>query len=160
MITGSWVVPAVDGAEVRLRSGSISRTSVDITAPVRSGTMTIQASRVALDLIIALDRLRTGNFLTQAAARTLVTGNRAHDLVYEGVGVMDGSSASVCGQAKAGTLDVAMDLTVTLIGGDDPTAVALVGAASFGRTRIPLPGIGTVEDLRVDIEARLGLVEG
>jgi hypothetical protein len=157
-ITGTWNLPAIDGADVRLRSGSISMMSIDISAPVRSGTLSIQTSGVSLALIIALDKLRTGNFLAQTAARSLVTGNRAHDLVYEGTGAFTGASAAISGQAKAGDLDLTIDLTVTLLGGERPTEVELVGATSFGRVHIPLPGVGTVDDLKVDVDARLAMV--
>lgn len=157
-ITGIWNLPAIDGADVRLRSGSISMMSIDITAPVRSGSLSIQTSGVSLALIIALDKLRTGNFLAQAAARSLVTGNRAHDLVYEGTGAFTGASAAISGQAKAGDLDLTIDLTVTLLGGDSPTEVELAGATSFGRVHIPIPGVGTVDDLKVDVDARLAMV--
>ncbi len=158
IITGSWDFPAIDGADVRLRSASISAMAIDITAPVRSGSLTIQSSGVTLALILALDKLRTGNFLTQAAARSLVASNSAHDLVYEGTGTGQGVSAAVSGQARIGTLDIEMDLTVHLLGGERPTAVELVGATSFGRVDIPLPGVGTVDDLQVDIDARLAMV--
>lgn len=158
IITGSWNFPAVDGADVRLRSASISAMAIDITAPVRSGSLTIQTSGVTLALVLALDKLRTGNFLTQAAARSLVSSHSAHDLVYQGTGSAGGASAAVSGQARIGTLDIEMDLTVTLIGGDAPTAVELLGATSFGRVSIPLPGVGTVDDLQVDIDGRLAMV--
>jgi hypothetical protein len=33
--------------------------------------------------------------------------------------------------------------------------IELVGSASFGRVHIPLPGMGTVDDMSIDIDARL-----
>lgn len=158
MITGSWNLPAIDGADVRLRSASISAMAIDITAPLRSGSLTIHTDGVSLALILALDKLRTGNFLLQAAARSFVSSNGAHDLVYEGTGSWQGASAALSGQAKIGSLDVEMDVTVHLIGGESPTAMELAGATSFGTVNIPIPGVGTVDDLQVDIDARLAMV--
>jgi hypothetical protein len=157
-ITGVWNLPAIDGADVRLRSGSISVMSIDISAPVRSGSLSIETTGVTLDLVIALDKLRTANFLAQAAARSFITSNSAHDLVYKGFGAFAGASAAISGQAQAGTLDLTMNLTVTLLGGATPTEVELVGATSFGEVHIPLPGVGKVDDLLVDVDARLAMV--
>jgi len=32
-----------------------------------------------------------------------------------------------------------------------------LGSASFGKVHIPLPGIGTVDDMNVDIDAKLAV---
>ena len=68
-IEGRWAVHTVDGAEVRLRSGRIGLVSVDVKAPVTGGELTVAEGSVRLTLRLALDQLKTGNFLLQAAAR-------------------------------------------------------------------------------------------
>jgi hypothetical protein len=157
MIQGSWTFTAVDGADVRLRTGDVGVMNVDVTAPLRSGRLHIAAGKAALTLVIALDQLRTGNFLTEHAARAFIAGQRAHDLVYDGAGAAQTAPFDVVGQAKAGQLDLTIGLKVSLLGGSTPSEVELQGSAAFGRVHIPIPGVGTVDDLSIDIDARLGL---
>jgi hypothetical protein len=157
-LVGSWDFTAIDGADVRLRSGDIGVMNVDITAPLRQGSLRIVAGKASLALVIALDQLRTGNFLTEHAARAFIAGYRAHDLVYDGGGAAKKTPFQVSGQAKAGQIDVSIALSVSLLGGDQPTEAELTGSASFGRVHIPIPGVGTVDDLNIDIDARLALV--
>jgi len=156
--SGSWDFTAVEGADVRLRSGNVGVMNVDITAPLRQGSLRITAGKASLALVIALDQLRTGNFLTEHAARAFIAGYRAHDLVYDGGGAARKTPFQVSGQARAGQLDLTIGLSVSLLGGDQPSEVELTGSASFGRVHIPIPGIGTVDDLNIDIDARLALV--
>jgi hypothetical protein len=35
--------------------------------------------------------------------------------------------------------------------------VELIGSAQFGTVHIPLPGIGTVENMNIEIDARLAI---
>ena len=70
---GSWAVHTVDGAEVRLLSGRVGLMSVDVTAPVSGGELTVTGETVSFTLRLALDQLRTGNFLVHAAAPGLVS---------------------------------------------------------------------------------------
>jgi hypothetical protein len=59
-MTGTWTVRTVDGAVVRLRSGSAGIMKIDITAPVSGGELRIDGDSVRLTLRLALDQLRTG----------------------------------------------------------------------------------------------------
>lgn len=157
MPEGSWSVHTVDGADVRLRSGRIGLVSVDVTAPVTGGELTVAGGTCRLTLRLALDQLRTGNFLMQAAARTLVTRHDAHVLSYDGNGPAADSGWDVAGHATAGDVDLELTLRVTGIDpGPDPMAeIELVGSANVGTVHLPLPGLGTVEDFSFDVDARL-----
>lgn len=158
---GVWQVAAVDGADVRLRSQRIGVVSVDVTAPVRSGELRIIGGTAHLSLALSLDRLRTGNFIMQAAARTLVKRHSAHSLMYEGQGrrAATGLMVTVAGIARAGDVEVAIDLLVTPVGrdGDPMLEIEVTGSASIGRVRLPLPGLGTIDDFSFDVDARLAL---
>jgi hypothetical protein len=156
-ISGSWTLTKIDEADVRLRTGSGAGVNIDVRAPIRSGSLLIAKGQAVLNLVLALDRIKTGNFLTESAARAFITGYRAHDLVYEGSGKATRHTFGVEGQAKAGTLDVSIGLQVTLIGADQPNEVELQGNANFGQVHIPIPGFGTVDDLAVEVDAKLGL---
>jgi hypothetical protein len=156
---GKWHVETIDGAEVRLRSGRIGLISVDVTAPVSGGELMITADAVHLTLRLALDELRTGNFLMQAAARKIVSRNNAPVLTYAGEGPATALPWHVTGHAKAGTVDVELSLAVQPCGpATDPMAeIDVKGSASMGRVHLPLPGLGTVDDFSFDVDGRFAL---
>jgi len=154
---GSWNLPAVDGADVRLSTGSHTAMTIDMRAPIRSGSLHVTSRVVTLDLVIAMDKVKTGNFLTEAAIRSLLSGYRATDLIYQGKGTHAGAQAQITGQASAGTLDLTIDLTMSFLGGNQPSEIELAGSTSFGKVTIPIPGIGTIDDLQVSVDARLAL---
>lgn len=157
-MTQTWAVGQMDGADVRLRSAQGSGfMDLDVTAPVRAGELRLAGEDLHLDLTIALDKIKTGNFLTEHAARAFIAGYRAHDLIYAGSGVKRPSAASITGPAKAGSIDVDIELVVTPVGDGwhSMSEIEIAGNAGFGRVHIPIPGVGTVDDLVVDIDARL-----
>jgi hypothetical protein len=154
-LLGSFTFLAIDGAEVRLKSGSSRLMNVEIKAPVRSGSLEIVDSIATMNLVLALDKLKTGNFLTEAAARTFISGYKAQDLVFQGSGPHNGRSYDVTGNAQAGELDVEISLVITAVENSAQPEIELVGSAFFGRVHIPLPGMGTVDDMSIDIDARL-----
>lgn len=153
-----WNIGQMDGGDVRLRnSGGSNLMDLDVSAPVRQGQLRLQPAHVVLDLTIALDRIKTGNFLTEHAARAFISGYRVHDLVYAGSGKRSSEPISVRGPARAGAIDVDIELTVSPVDADwDAMAeIEIVGSAGFGTVHIPIPGVGTVDDLVIDIDARL-----
>jgi len=160
-LLGSFTFVAIDGAEVRLKSGSSRLMNVEIKAPVRSGSLQIVDSIATMDLVLALDKLKTGNFLTEAAARTFISGYKAQDLVFNGSGPHNGSAYGsaydVSGNAVAGEIDVQMSIVLTSVGNSAQPEVELTGSAQFGTVHIPLPGIGTVENMNIEIDARLAI---
>jgi hypothetical protein len=159
LIEGSWTIHTVDGAEVRLRSGRIGLVSVDVRAPVTGGELAVGADGVRLTLQLALDQLKTRNFILQAAARSLVTRNDAHVLTYAGTGAIDVEPWQVTGHAASGSIDIDLALVVTPSGreGDPMGEIELVGTANLGTVHLPLPGLGTVDDFSFDVDARLAL---
>jgi hypothetical protein len=156
-LLGSFTFLAIDGAEVRLKSGSSRLMNVEIKAPVRSGSLHIVDSIATMNLVLALDKLKTGNFLTEAAARTFISGYKAQDLVFNGSGPHNGSAYDVSGSAVAGELDVQMSIIVTSVLSSTQPEVELMGSAQFGTVHIPLPGIGTVENMNIEVDARLAI---
>lgn len=147
---GVWNIPSARGDEVRLKSGSLGLMSAEANAPVRHGTLTIDDSGVILDLVIALEKMRMSNFLLQAAARSMITMHKVHDLTYRGVGpTLD----TVTGIAKAGDIDLALGLDLTITG----TQLEFVGSANIGTVHIPLPGMGTINDFSFDVDATVVL---
>ena len=154
----TWAIGQMDGGDVRLRNAQgAGLMSLDVSAPVRGGRLRVQSTLLHLDLTIALDQIKTGNFLTEHAARAFIAGYKAHDLVYQGRGQWPGDPVNVSGLAKAGSIDVEIELTVTPVVGDweSMSEIEIVGTAGFGTVHIPMPGLGTIDDLVVDIDARL-----
>jgi hypothetical protein len=51
-------------------------------------------------------------------------------------------------------------LAVSPVGTDwqSMSEIEIIGTVEFGRVHIPLPGVGTVDDLVVDIDARLAVL--
>lgn len=158
MTVGEWEIAAVDGADVRLRSGRVGLMSVDVSAPVASGLLQITAQEITVTLNLALDQLKTGNFLLQSAARSVVTRYKAHTLVYSGTGPV-GEIWSVTGIARAGSIEVELDLTMTPIASaTSPMGqIDIVGSANMGTVHLPIPGMGTVEDFSFEVDAKLAL---
>ena len=158
MTVGEWEIAAVDGADVRLRSGRVGLLSVDVSAPVAGGLLQITAHEIHLTLNLALDQLKTGNFLLQSAARSVVTRYQAHTLVYSGKGPV-GEIWSVTGIARAGSIEVELDLTITPIAAASAPIgeIEIVGSANMGTVHLPIPGMGTIEDFSFDVDAKLAL---
>lgn len=148
----------MDGGDVRIRNAQGSGLmNLDVSAPVRSGNLRLDKARLDFDVTIALDQIKTGNFLTEHAARAFIAGYRAHDLVYAGSGQWPSEPVSVRGPAKAGEIDVEIELSISPVAADwdAMSEIEIVGTAGFGSVHIPIPGVGTVDDLVVDIDARL-----
>ena len=111
-----------------------------------------------MTLHLALDQLKTGNFLLQSAARSVVTRYKAHTLVYSGKGPV-GEIWSVTGIARAGSIEVAHELTITPIASASAPIgeIEIVGSANMGTVHLPIPGMGTIEDFSFDVDAKLAL---
>lgn len=156
---GSWSVKTVDGADVRLRSGRIGIVTVDVTAPVTSGQLHVADDGVRLSLVLALDQLRTRNFLWERAARALVKRHEAHALTYAGAGPAQSSPWQIVGHARSGDIDLELLLTATPSGpSHDPLSeIELMGSAAVGTVHLPFPGLGTVDDFSFDVDARLAM---
>ena len=146
-------------AVVRLRSNRIGVMNLEATAPIRRGLVTVTDAEVTVDLVLALDRLRT-SFLLERAARSLIAQHKAHDLSYAGTGSGGPSPWQVQGDAVC--VDVVIDLAVTVTpmgpAHDPMSRVDLLGHAALGRVELPLPGLGGIDDLRVTLDSVLDLV--
>lgn len=158
-VSEAWIVSTVDGGHVRLRSGKIGLMSIDASAPVSGGELVIDGDQATFTLRLDLGQMRTGNFLLQAAARSLISSNDVHVLTYEGSGPAGATGWKVSGTAVAGPIEVPLDLTITGIGpGGSPMAeIDITGSANVGTVHLPLPGMGTVDDFGFDVEARLAM---
>lgn len=158
-VSEAWIVSTVDGGHVRLRSGKIGLMSLDASAPVSGGELVIDGDQATFTLRLDLGQMRTGNFLLQAAARSLISSNDVHVLTYEGSGPAVDTGWHVSGTAAAGSIEVPLDLTITGIGpqGNPMAEIDIAGSANVGTVHLPLPGMGTVDDFGFDVEACLAM---
>ena len=156
---GSWTVLGIDGADVRLRSGRIGLVSIDVKAPVTSGELHVTGESVRLSLRLALDQLRTRNFLMERAARALIRRHDAHALDYSGMGAGMSNPWRVSGHAISGDVSIELGLTITPVGprANRMAEIELAGTANLGTVDLPLPGLGRVEDFSFEVDARLAL---
>lgn len=158
-VSEAWIVSTVDGGHVRLRSGKMGLMSLDASAPVSGGELLIEGDHATFTLRLDLGQMRTGNFLLQAAARSLISSNDVHVLTYAGSGPAVDEGWRVSGTAVAGPVEVPLDLTIagTGAGGDPMVEIDITGSANVGTVHLPLPGMGTVDDFGFDVEARLAM---
>ena len=151
VVLGTWNLQSVSDGDVRLRSGSVGLMSAQASAPVRHGRLIVEPQRVHLDIVIALDKIKMGNFVMQAAARTLISMHKVHDLTFAGSG---SELSSVHGIARAGDVEVDLDLALSV----SESLLHFNGQGSLGTVHIPIPGLGTIDDFRFDVEASVGLL--
>jgi hypothetical protein len=111
-----------------------------------------------LTLHLDLGSLRT-HFLLQSAARKIVSRNNAVVLSYAGEGMATALPWHVTGHAKAGSVDVELELAITPCGpATDPMAeIEVSGSASLGEVNLPLPGLGRIDDFAFDVDGKFAL---
>ena len=152
MAYDTWQV--LPGSWVTLSAGRKGMLSLDGTAPVVSGSLEQHNSDVTLDLEIALDQVKA-NLILQTAARALVKQHGATRLRYHGTGSVGDEATEVSGSARAGAINVDLDLSITRIGMD----ALISGVAHLGTVELPLPGVGRIDDLAFTVECRVTLTQ-
>ena len=140
------------GAKVHLKSDRIGLMSMDGTAPITSGALSMDESCVSLELIIALDQVKA-NLLLQTAVRSLVKRYHASTLEFSGTGEVVNNSLVVTGVARAGAVEVPMTLTIERTG----VQAHVFGTAHLGTVDLPLPGVGKIDNFSFSVEAHLTL---
>jgi len=149
-MTQAWVV--APGAKVHLVSDRIGLMSMDGTAPVTSGALTMDESHVYLELVIALDQVKA-NLLMQTAVRSLVKRYNATALIFRGAGEVGHDPLVVIGEAHAGEVVVSMTLTIERTG----VLAHVFGTAYLGTVDLPLPGVGKIDNFSFSVETQLTL---
>ena len=149
-MTQAWLV--VPGAKVHLVSARIGLMSMDGTAPISSGALTLDESHVQLELVIALDQVKA-NVLLQTAVRSLVKRYDAPVLKFCGEGEVAIDPLVVIGEAHAGKVAVTMTLTIKRTG----FQAHVFGTAYLGTVDLPLPGAGKIDNFSFSVDTKLTL---
>lgn len=153
-LSRTWVVDAQESTHIRVRSQRITAMNVEVTAPVLSGTCSIDDAAVRLHLTIALEHLRMRPMFMQATARSFIQRHGATALVFSGVG-LPAEPWQVSGLACAGDASVPVTLSLSPEPASSPAHLGLLGSAELGTVNLPLPGLGSVEDFTVELDAHL-----
>jgi hypothetical protein len=160
-LIGSWTAVTDDRPLIRLVSQRVGLVSLDVTAPLVMGRLDLDGEKSELQLQLSLNNLKTGNFLMQGAARSLVKRFDGDALVFDAVGTGGAFPWHVAGIAHSGHVDVPLDVNASPDGGDDDpmSRLHVSGTAVMEEVNIPIPGIGRIKDFTFSVEGRFGLLQ-
>lgn len=128
-----------------IRTSRIGLLSIHATAPIVHG----EISDSNLTFTVRLDEVSTGNPLLDPEVHALIHQITTGTLTF--TGHRDGDTFT--GTATAGQISVPLDLSATV----SEEVVAVAGTSSFSDVHVPLPGMGHVKHLEVDIDGNLHL---
>ena len=105
-------------------------------------------------LTLNIAEVRVGNPLMQAAARALVGSGENSTLTFDAYGADDDAMRFV-GTARAGDVEVPMEVTTAVDEQGDAVTITITGWARFTDVKIPLPGMSRVNTIEVDVSATI-----
>ena len=154
MSQGEW---SIEGpSSIRLKTSRIGLMAFHAHAPVTDGAIRIADGDVELEFAVAIDQVATGNPLIDPEVHALVKAQSDGRLRFRGSGA---DLESLTGTASAGTITVPLDLAAQrksgAQGSDDLT---ITGRTSFTDIHVPIPGIGHIKHIEIDIEGMLTLM--
>ncbi|MEZ5118651.1 MAG: hypothetical protein R2686_01945 [Candidatus Nanopelagicales bacterium] len=134
-----------DGSHMNIRTNRIGLLSIHATAPVVDGVLSEQE----LEFTVRIDRVETGNPLLDPELHALIHQITSGTLIFRG----QRSGEVFSGSAKAGSITVPLDLRAS----DAGSGLELDGRSEFSDVHVPLPGLGHIRHLEVDIDGRIHL---
>lgn len=156
-VQGSFIVAVESDPWVKLRTQRIGLMSFDLEAPVTAGQLDLSKSGSELQLTLNIAEVRVTNPLMQAAARALVGSGDNATLVFDAVGA-DDDPLRFLGTARAGDVEVPMEVSASLGETQSPLPITLTGWARFTDVKIPLPGMSRVNTIEVEVSAIIAFV--
>lgn len=127
---------------MNVRTNRLGLLSIHATAPVIDG----EVSETSLRFTVRIDQVVTGNPLLDPELHALIREITQGILSFDGE--LDG--AAYAGHASAGRIVVPLTLRAR---GTGPLEVS--GSSQFSDVHIPLPGLGHIKHLVVDIDGHL-----
>lgn len=130
---------------VQIRTSRIGLLTIHAVAPVVDG----EVSDAELSFTVRIDEVSTGNPLLDPELHALIHEITSGTLQFVG---------QRAGEVYAGTAS-AGDITVPLSLALDPeqTTAQVRGSSTFSNLHVPLPGMGHIKHLQVDIDGHLHL---
>ncbi len=135
-----------DSGTMHIRTNRIGLLSIHASAPVVGGRL----SASDLEFTVRIDKVATGNPLLDPELHALIHQITQGTLTFSGT--RDGDTFS--GRATAGNIEVPLDLKRTET---SDGALEVRGTSRFSDIHVPLPGLGHIKHLEVDIDGHLHL---
>jgi hypothetical protein len=135
-----------DGSQMNIRTNRIGLLTIHATAPVVGGTV----SETMLEFTVRIDRVATGNPALDPELHALIRELTSGTLRFEGQRAGGGFD----GRATAGNITVPLSLNATP---SESGPLLVEGTSSFADVHVPLPGLGHIKHLRVDIDGHIHL---
>ncbi len=152
-LAGSWTL--VSHSTITLRTSRLGLLSVHAHAPVVEGQVDIANGEVSLTFVVAIDQVSTGNPLLDPEVHALVNSGSDGKLTFTGSGA---SLAEVTGHASAGNVTVPLELAARPQRDDGEMPLELSGKTTFRDIHVPLPGMGHISHIDIDIKGLLTLM--
>ncbi len=140
---------------ISLKTSRIGLLSVHAHAPVVGGTASVGDGHVRLRFEVAIDRVRTGNPLLDPEVHALVNSSSDGILTFTGTGA---TLTGVSGEASAGNVTVPLSLAASPQPDGDTWNLDLTGRTQFRDIHVPLPGMGHIHEVDVDISGLITLM--
>lgn len=150
---GSWRLASQ--STISLKTSRIGLFGIHAHAPVVDGTARIADGEVMLEFIVAIDQVSTGNPVLDPEVHALVHSGSDGRLTFSGTGA---SLAEVTGHAVAGNVKVPLELAATRSPDSEDLELQVSGKTSFTDIHLPLPGMGHIHQIDIDIEGLLTLM--
>ena len=131
---------------MHVRTNRIGLLTIHASAPVVDG----EVSDSDLHFTVRIDQVDTGNPLLDPELHALIHQLTSGELTF--TGRRDGQVYT--GHAQAG--DIVVPLSLSAVG---DTALEIAGSSQFSDVHLPLPGLGRIRHLAVDIDGRLHLAD-
>lgn len=152
--TGQW---AVDGpSTISLKTSRVGLMSFHAHAPVVDGEVHINDGDVQVQFDVAIDQVATGNPLLDPEVHALVRAQSDGRLRFQGSGSQLGA---LTGTASAGTITIPLELVAAESQTtEDGVDLQINGQTSFKDIHVPLPGLGHIKHIDIDITGVLTLL--
>jgi hypothetical protein len=157
MISASAWSKTADVVILELQS-QVKGKNLTLKAPIDSANLTIDEAGVVLTMSIGLDRVKTGNVLLDIGLSGFLSSYGARELQYVGSGPSGIDPMLVGGVATSGRVVVELELALGEIHASEVSMTLQVsGTAVFDDVEVPIPGIGRLSDLTLQVAAEIPL---
>lgn len=130
---------------MNIKTSRIGLLTIHATAPIVDGHM----SDSHLTFTVRIDEVNTGNPLLDPEIHALIHEVTSGTLTFTG----QRAGEVYSGSATAGQITVPLDLSTTI----EESQVLVAGTSTFQDVHVPLPGLGHIKHLSVDIDGSLHL---
>ncbi len=153
---GQWHVQARKGS-IRMKTSRIGLFTITASAPIVGGTADWSSADAVLTFQVGINEVTTGNPLLDPEVHALVAKGSDGVLTFTGTGTVNGDDIAFAGIAKAGNVEVSLQLTGLVAGENADRDVSISGTATFSDIQLPLPGLSNVNHIDVYIVGELKL---